>query len=85
MDKRAIIYALKECNLTAKDISSIEDGDTKAKIYLQRGKGCIYVEQITTVFRRKKQPDGRMSMYMTHPDNLYKYRYNVGKWASFEL
>lgn len=85
--KKLIATILKTYKLSATDIKSVEGGkDLKYKIFLNRGKGAIEVEGWTTEVRRKRQPDGRLSMYrITLPEPKYRARLNDLPWKVLDM
>ena len=85
--KKLIAAILKTYKLSATDIKSIEGGkDLKYKIYLNRGKGAIQVEGWTTEVRRKRQPDGRLSMYRINlPEPKYRAKLNDLAWVNLKM
>lgn len=82
--KTAIINALKLFEFTVKDLASVEENpqELKAKIYLTRGRGCIFLEGWETEVRRKKQKDGSLSFFRIDlPEPAYRAKFNANSWV----
>lgn len=87
MTQNVIIAALKTIGYTIKDVARIAPSKDplKGKIYLNGGKGCLFLEGWTTEVRRKRQKDGKYSFFrMELEEPLYRVRLNDLRWWPVE-
>ena len=85
MNSTIIALALATYKLNIKDdLASVEEGkDLTGKIYLKRGKGCLFLKGWTEEVRRKKLPNGRYSMYrFILAEPAYAVKWNKGAWKA---
>lgn len=86
MDTNVIVRALKVVGYSVKDVLHIadsQDGELKGKVYLKRGKGCLFLEGWESEVRRKRQKDGSLSFFRIQLDEpRWRVRLNDGSWTT---